>query len=257
MLGHLSPLIAALALLATGPAIADGLRDADSGPVTGGARLERVQQAPDADGIPQMPLPGEGEAAEGESDDPALKLHDSPSGKPYERAFENGFPKTAKERAKVLANLYAYLAAAPDAETAGEIAGVVERLWLIADSDTISVLMERSMRAVAEKRNDVALKILDAVVDLAPDYAEGWNRRAFVHYLMESRTQAAGDLRRVLALEPNHFKAMQGLAQILKDAGQNNGALKAYRKLIEMHPFAEGAEEAIRELSVEVEGQGI
>lgn len=210
------------------------------------------EPAEEGDAIPFAPDTGVGEDT-----DPTLKLHEAPRGKPYERAFEGGFPKTAKDRAKVLGDLYAYLSAAPDAETAAEIAGIVERLWLISGSDTISVLMERSMKAVSDKQNEVALKLLDAVVDLAPDYAEGWNRRAFVHYLMDQRTQAAGDLRRVLALEPNHFKAMQGLAQILKDAGQKAGALKAYRQLRDMHPFAEGIEEAIRELSVDVEGQGI
>ncbi|MEL7049124.1 MAG: tetratricopeptide repeat protein, partial [Pseudomonadota bacterium] len=104
---------------------------------------------------------------------------------------------------------------------------------------------------------DLAMELLDAVVELAPDYAEGWNRRAFVNFLRDNPTGAAGDLRRVLALDPNHFKAMQGLAQILKDADQSKGALKAFRKLVEIHPFAEGAEDAIRELEIETEGQGI
>ncbi|MEO1206682.1 MAG: tetratricopeptide repeat protein [Pseudomonadota bacterium] len=180
-----------------------------------------------------------------------------PTGKPYEKAFEGGFPKTPKRRAEVLSNLYAYLATAPDAETANEIASVIERLWLMSGSDTVSVLMERSMQAVAAKRPELAMSLLDAVVDLAPDYAEGWNRRAFVLFLQDQRERAAGDLRRVLALDPNHFKAMQGLAQILKDAGQSKGALKAFRKVLEVHPYADGAQDAVRELEVETEGQGI
>lgn len=243
---------ASVLLMAAGTAHAVGIADMASA----SARLMPVEGPPDdGDALPLVPETGDGDA--GEEADPELKLHDTARGKPYERAFENGFPKTAKERAKVLSNLYAYLAAASDEQNAAEIAGIIERLWLISGSDTVSVLMERSMKAVSEKRNDVALRLLDAVVDLAPDYAEGWNRRAFVYYLMDQRMQAAGDLRRVLALEPNHFKAMQGLAQILKDAGQKGAALKAYRKLLDVNPFADGIEEAIRELSVEVEGQGI
>lgn len=180
------------------------------------------------------------------------------TGKPYEQAFgKDGLPKTPKQRAKVLSNLYAYLATAPDAETAAEIASVVERLWYISGSDTISLLMDRSLRAVSAKKYDLATRLLDAVVDLAPDYAEGWNRRAFVHYLQDNRARAAGDLRRVLALEPNHFKALQGLAQLLADAGEKKAALKAYRKLIEIHPYAENVEETIKQLEVEIEGQRI
>ena len=67
---------------------------------------------------------------------------------------------------------------------------------------------------------ELALKLLDAVVELAPDYAEGWNRRAYVHYMQSDYERAMGDLRRVLALEPNHFKALDGLAQILREIGE-------------------------------------
>ena len=164
-------------------------------------------------------------------------------------------PGTAAERSKLLSNLYAYLATAEDEKQAQPITQAIERLWLFADSDTIGVLMDRSARAVAEKNLDLALRFLDAVVDLAPDYAEGWNRRAYVHYLKNDVERMVGDLRRCLALEPNHYRAMDGLAQVLRETGQKKAALKAYERLIEIHPNASGAQDAIKELSRDVDGQ--
>ena len=69
--------------------------------------------------------------------------------------------------------------------------------------------------------------------------------------------RAFGDLRRVLALEPNHFRALEGLAQILRSIGEKKAALDAYKKLLAVHPQAAGAKEAVDELTLEVEGQGI
>ncbi len=164
-------------------------------------------------------------------------------------------PNTSGERQKLLVNLYAYLATAEDEKQAQPITQAIERLWLFAGSDTIGVLMDRSTRAVLDKNFDQALRFLDAVVDLAPDYAEGWNRRAYVHYLRNDIERMVGDLRRCLALEPNHYRALDGLAQVLRETGQKKAALKAYERLIEVHPNASGAQDAVKELSRDVDGQ--
>ena len=117
--------------------------------------------------------------------------------------------------------------------------------------------MERSAKALAEKKNDLALKLLDYAVELAPDFTEAWNRRAYVHFCSNDFERALGDLRRTLALDPNHFKALEGLAQILREVGQKRGALQAFKKLIDVHPYWSGAQQAIDELERDVEGQGI
>jgi tetratricopeptide (TPR) repeat protein len=166
-------------------------------------------------------------------------------------------PRTPAEREKALSDLYALLATSDDAPKAKSVSANIERLWLNSGSDTIAVLMDRAMLAQQAKNSTLALKLLDSVVDLAPDYAEGWNRRAYVHFAENNVERALGDLRRVLALDPNHFKALDGLAHILKDVGQKKAALAAVRKLLEVHPFWEGAETMQNELAREVEGQAL
>ena len=117
--------------------------------------------------------------------------------------------------------------------------------------------MERAVNAANEKRLELAVTLLNTVVELAPDYAEGWNRRAYVHYLRKDVGLAMGDLRRVLALDPSHFKALDGIAQVMRESGDRKAALEAYRRLSTIHPHWDGAAEALEALEREVEGQGI
>jgi len=187
----------------------------------------------------------------------APKRPSPPLAKPNRGSEKQAESKSPQDRDAQLQELYAQLATAPDPARAGALATAIERLWLQSESDTIGVLMARALKAINEKRNDLALRLLDTVVELAPDYAEGWNRRAYVYYLQDRYGSALGDLRRVLALEPKHFRALSGLAQILNDYGQKKNALKAYQELLRIHPHASGAKDAVEKLSVEVEGQGI
>jgi len=166
-------------------------------------------------------------------------------------------PKTPAEREKTLSDLYALLSTADDEESAKAIADAIERVWVHSGSATIDLLMERSIKAMNEKKVDLALKLLDSVVELAPDFTEGWNRRAYVYFVQNDIERALGDLRRTLALDPHHFKALDGLAQILREIGQKKAALEAFKELIDVHPYWSGAKQAIEELEREVEGQGI
>ena len=197
--------------------------------------------------------PASAQEPKAKEDPPAATAE--PKGKAPRRG--STLPKTPAEREKTLSDLYALLATADDEDAAKAISDAIERVWLHSGSATIDVLMERAIKAMAQKNIDLALKMLDAVVDLAPDYTEAWNRRAFVHFVRKDTERALGDLRRALALDPNHFKALDGLAQILREIGQKKPALKAFRQLLDIHPYWAGAKEAVDELEREVDGQGI
>lgn len=164
-------------------------------------------------------------------------------------------PDSPAERAKLLSNLHAYLATAETAADAEPIAAAIERLWLLSGSDTVGYLMERAARALAEKNTALAMRFLDQVVDLAPDFAEGWNRRAYTHFLSGDIERALGDLRRCIALQPTHYRALEALATIFRERGQHAAALKIYETLLEIHPNLPGVQDAIKDLSRKVEGQ--
>lgn len=179
---------------------------------------------------------------------------------PEARAEEPKSAETVPEpeqRAQVLEELYSRLATAPDEETGAEIATAIEQLWQHSGSPTADLLMARAAAATESERRDLAMKLLNAAVELQPDYAEAWNRRAYLFYLDGNYNRALGDIRRVLALEPQHFKAIEGLANILHHLDEKKAALEAYESLLKVHPTAPGARKAADDLREQVEGRGI
>ena len=89
------------------------------------------------------------------------------------------------------------------------------------------------------KDYDLAIKLLNAVVELKPDYIEGWNRRATIYYLKKDYAHSIADIREVLSREPRHFGALSGLGLILQEIGDDKHALEAYRKVLAIDPHQE------------------
>jgi tetratricopeptide (TPR) repeat protein len=187
------------------------------------------------------------------------KAAEAPPPKPIPQRMRppgtSSVPQGGEERAKLLDELYARLATAEDEQVANRIATAIERVWLTPGSDTVALLIERARRAVGEKQHDLALSLLDRASRLAPDYPEVFNNRAAVHFARNNLKASVGDLRRVLALEPNHFKALETLGQIFKESGSKKAALEVYRKLHQVHPHMSGVKSALDELEREVNGQ--
>jgi tetratricopeptide (TPR) repeat protein len=163
----------------------------------------------------------------------------------------------ADKRRQALNGLYVQLSHAEDEQSAALVVSAIESLWLKSGSHTIDVLMSRAIVLVQDKEYDIALRILDTVVEIEPGFSEGWNQRATVHFLQRNMQDSFNDLRRVLALEPKHFKAVNGLGLVLEELGDKKAALKAYRQALKLNPFLGGTKRSIRELERDVEGQGI
>jgi tetratricopeptide (TPR) repeat protein len=176
---------------------------------------------------------------------------------PLQRLMKDGVPDNLIERARLRDNLYALLATAPDEAAAKKIIQALQQVWLTSGSDTIDLLMIRALKSQKAKKDAIALQLLDSVVDLAPDYAEGWNRRAYVYYKRRDYRAAAGDLRRTLALDSKHYRALSGLGTILSESGDDAGALKVYERLLDINPNDKDAVSSLDELKRKVEGRGI
>ena len=157
----------------------------------------------------------------------------------------------------LLKKFYDRLAQVTDAESAGMLENAIEMMWHRSGSDTVDLLMTRSLTAVNNQDSELALRLLDSVTKLAPNFTEGWNRKAYVHFSQKQYGEALKDLRQALALDPRHFKAIDGLANVLRELGDKKRALQIYRTLVKVHPFWPGVKEAMDELRREVEGQEI
>lgn len=247
------------------PALAEspGIVTGPQPPAAGGKSTPSLPNSPPASkpGAGQQPAPDAPElnAPGGPPDGPpgvhGRSARKTPQGDPG--LLGQPFPQNPDEAAGVLDKLFASLATIEDPLLAQMVTASIERIWRMPGGDTVNLLLDRASDAANKNNPDLALKLLDAAVDLAPDYADAWSRRAFVHYMKGDVERALGDLRRTLALEPNHFTALQGLAKILDEQGQKTGALRALEQLRKINPSAPGAKTAIENLKKEVEGQGI
>jgi tetratricopeptide (TPR) repeat protein len=160
-------------------------------------------------------------------------------------------------RAELLNELYGRLRAARNATEAEPITDAIEQTWRRSGSDTVDLLMSRVDTFVLQADLDLAMQVLDAVTELAPEHSEGWHQRGLVHVMQNDTDQAITDLRRALAMEPKNYKALRDLGAVLQQTGDQRGALDAYRKALAINPFMEQTRRAEEKLSHDVEGRDI
>lgn len=153
--------------------------------------------------------------------------------------------------------LFGALKAAPDEASAKAIEDRIWAHWLASGSETVNLLMTRVKTAVDKEELDLAIRMLDAIIEIRPQYAEAWNRRATVFYLKKDYASALTDLRQTLRREPRHFAALAGLGTIMQDIGDEKGALDAFRAALALHPRLKGMAERVRTLTEKVEGRPI
>src|ERR1700761_9298776 len=165
-------------------------------------------------------------------------------------------PKIGTDR-KGLDFLFGALKAAPDEDSAKHVEARIWAIWLQTPSDTAALLMTRAKVAMDAQQTEVALKLLDAVIKLRPDYTEAWNRRATLYYLQNNYMRSMADIQQVLIREPRHFGALAGLGMIMQDLGDDKRALDAFRKALAINPHLEKVPDLVKTLSEKVEGRDI
>ena len=161
------------------------------------------------------------------------------------------------ERGKNLDFLFGALKAAPDEASAKHVEARIWAVWLHTQSDTAALLMARAKAAIDAQQTDVALKLLDSVIKLRPEYIEAWNRRATIYYMKNDYGRSLADIQQVLAREPRHFGALAGLGMIMQELGDDKRALDAYRKALAINPHLDKVPELVKSLTEKVDGRDI
>ncbi|MRG54995.1 hypothetical protein GF108_05275 [Phyllobacterium sp. SYP-B3895] len=161
----------------------------------------------------------------------------------------------AQKRALRLDELFASLKRESNEVKAARIASLIQSQWQNSGSATVDLMMGWAAKAMEHKKYSVALDFLDQVVTMKPDFAEGWNRRATLHFLMNDYGRSMADIQKTLALEPRHFGAMAGMAAILKDTGRKEAALQAFERVLTVYPMMREAQKQAGELADELTGQ--
>ncbi|MCH8926606.1 MAG: tetratricopeptide repeat protein, partial [Proteobacteria bacterium] len=97
------------------------------------------------------------------------------------------------------------------------------------------------LAAMARRDLRAALGKFDQIVKIAPGFAEGWNKRATVHYLLGDFAASLHDIGKTLTLEPRHFGALSGRGLVLLELENAELALQSFEAAIEIHPKLSGA----------------
>jgi tetratricopeptide (TPR) repeat protein len=161
------------------------------------------------------------------------------------------------DKTQNLDRLFEALKIAPDDESAKYVENRIWALWLASSSDTANLLMGRVKSAVDGKDLDLAIKLLDAVIEIRPDFIEAWNRRATIYYTQKDFGRALADIHEVLAREPRHFGALSGLGIILQELGDEKHALEVFRRALAIHPHLERIPDMVKKLTEKVDGRDI
>lgn len=165
-------------------------------------------------------------------------------------------PGNADQSDERLQGLFERLKTAPDPMEAKRIEAAIWRIWLDSGQEEMNVVMEQGIQAMGMGRLAEAIAVFDRVVSALPDFAEGWNKRATVHYLNGNYTASVADIERTLALEPRHFGAISGMGLIFMARGDEAGALRAFEAVLEIHPHAQAAQIHVEALRMKLMSQG-
>lgn len=150
-----------------------------------------------------------------------------------------------------LDELFAQLAASHSAEEADDVSRQIWTYWLSPTDPDLADQMQRVRTALGVGDLSAALAILNAVVENYPDYAEGWNQRATIYYMLDNFEGSLADIDKVLALEPRHFGALSGRVLIYLKQGKRSEALRDMVAALAIHPYL-GEKQLFPELQQDV-----
>ena len=157
----------------------------------------------------------------------------------------------ADQKDKRLPGLFADLKKAPTPETAAAIEGQIWEIWVEANDPELDKLMAKGWEELNAEDYDSALKDFTQLIEKKPDFAEAWNKRATLYYLMSDYQKSLSDIARTLKLEPRHFGALSGLGLVNIQLEKYEDAAKAYERVLKLAPHDPGAQhnlDAVQEI---------
>ncbi len=144
--------------------------------------------------------------------------------------------------------LFHQLAADPLARNAHEIEDMIWDIWTGHPDPLPASMMNSAITAVAGRHYETAENIFSELVAARPNWAEAWNKRATLYFLQDRDSDSVRDLHRTLELEPRHFGALSGFAQICLRNGDRGSALVAFEAALRINPHLSMIQDAVVEL---------
>lgn len=165
-------------------------------------------------------------------------------------------PAYADQYAKELPSLFEQLLLASEPASVSGLESEIWQHWLTAPDINAGQLMSQISRAMSAGKLQMALTLCNQLLDSTPDFAEAWNKRATIHYLMGNNTASVEDIRETVIREPRHFGAISGLGLIFLRENNIQAALDAFEEVLVISPGSQSAQNSVdrvrRELGLEI-----
>lgn len=166
-------------------------------------------------------------------------------------------PELQKPRQAKLEALFRRLKASPDQASGNAVVRQIWGTWLKTGNADLDALMRQAQIAMREGGFQEAFGTLDRIIATAPNYAEGWNKRATLNYMMGRHAESVRDIQKTLELEPRHFGALSGLGMIYMSRKNWSAALKAFEKAADVNPWLNNKDGLLTMLRKRAAGQSL
>lgn len=133
--------------------------------------------------------------------------------------------------------LHEKLRLAPDPGAARMAQNELWQIWTAAPDAAAQEMLDNGMERIRLGDYERAIRVLDGLVAYCPDYAEGYNQRAFAHFLRDAFDPALADLEAALDRSPEHIGALSGKALTLMGLGRDAEALAALEAALKLNPW--------------------
>ena len=154
----------------------------------------------------------------------------------------------ADQNDPALDDLFEQLAVTTSDEEASNITREIWQRWTANDDPNVSQLMQIGIRALNYSTYRKALQSFDRVIEIAPEFAEGWNKRATLYYHIKEYRRSMDDIKKTLRLEPRHFGAWSGLGLVSIAQENYAGALAAFKKALSINPHISNIRRYVQKL---------
>ncbi len=126
-------------------------------------------------------------------------------------------------------------------ENQQEISDIIKDIWDIwyeVDDPKVIEYFEKGIQAMRIRNYPLAVRFFNNLIEEDPNFAEAWNKRATVYFMMGDFDKSMQDIIKTLELEPRHFGALDGMGLIFIHQGQYQQAIDVYDKMLEIFPFS-------------------
>jgi tetratricopeptide (TPR) repeat protein len=168
-----------------------------------------------------------------------------------------GFAAQARQDDPRLDALFERLQTTKDDAEAASVERQIWSIWMEAGSEDLNVLMQQGAVAMSAQDFGLALESFNALIALAPDMAEAWNKRATLYYMMQNFEASVADVQQTLALEPRHFGAIIGMGLIYDQIGDQQAALRAFEQGLKINPHMDQIREKSEKIAQELRDRNI